>query len=76
MADPSGDRSTRLLRAALPAGLLLLGIWVLFVAYFIIRDEFHPRPLMVVLLISSLFSFLGAIVTGWHARRYEPPNLH
>lgn len=69
MADRDRNLSSRVLRAALPAGLIVLTAWALLDGYGFISGEFEPRPLAIMLMVGSLVNALLAISLGWTVRR-------
>ncbi|MBA3851139.1 MAG: hypothetical protein H0X59_02065 [Chloroflexi bacterium] len=64
---------SRFARSLLPAGIVLLALWVLVSGYGIVPGELEEsRPITVVGLALSLVSIVSIIGAGWLARRRKP----
>lgn len=65
--------SSRFARSLLPAGFVLLALWVIVGGYGIISGEFEEsRPITAVSWTLSLVSIVSIIGGGWLARRQGP----
>lgn len=62
MADRDRNLSSRMLRAALPLGLIVLAAWTILYGYGFLSGEFEPRPLAIMVMV-------GSLMKGWSVRR-------
>lgn len=63
------ERTRRIRRAILPAGLALLAVWIVWHGFLGLAGELG-RTTGLVTPVLSLISVLLLIVTGWEARRH------
>lgn len=70
MSDPDRHLSSRVLRAALPVGLIMLTAWAILYGYGFFAGELEEAsPLTVLVMVGSLLLILSGIGLGWSIRR-------